>query len=100
MAGVEIGDGSVVGANAVVTKSVEPYQIVGGNPAKLIRHRFDETTRVALLESRWWDKDLNELSKLDCTNIEQFAKDAAAIFKPGCYKAVRIKERKVYPVSP
>jgi carbonic anhydrase/acetyltransferase-like protein (isoleucine patch superfamily) len=55
MSGVTIGDGAVVAARAVVTKDVEPYSIVGGNPAKHIRYRFDEPTREALLRIRWWD---------------------------------------------
>ncbi len=41
MAGVSIGDGSVVAAGSVVTKNVEPYTVVGGVPAKLIRKRFE-----------------------------------------------------------
>jgi hypothetical protein len=55
MSGVTIGDGAVVGACAVVTKSIEPYSMVGGNPAKHIKWRFDEPTRAALLRIKWWD---------------------------------------------
>ncbi|NJB67955.1 chloramphenicol O-acetyltransferase type B [Desulfobaculum xiamenense] len=57
MPGVHIGDGAVVGSRAVVTKNVEPYAIVGGNPACLIRHRFDEEKRRMLLEIAWWNWD-------------------------------------------
>jgi acetyltransferase-like isoleucine patch superfamily enzyme len=53
--GVTIGDGAIVAARAVVVKDVEPYSIVGGNPAKHLRYRFDEPTREALLRIRWWD---------------------------------------------
>ena len=55
MDGVTIGDGAVVGAAAVVTKDVPPYAIVAGVPARIIRYRFDESTRERLLKSRWWD---------------------------------------------
>lgn len=55
LSGITIGDGAIVGAQALVTKDVPPYAIVGGNPAKLIRYRFPEEQREALLEIRWWD---------------------------------------------
>ena len=48
--GVTIGQGAIVAAGAVVTKNVEPYAIVGGNPAKVIKYRFDEGIRNKLLE--------------------------------------------------
>ena len=55
LSGVNIGHGAVVANGAIVTKDVAPYEIVGGNPAKHIRWRFDEPTRTALLKSAWWD---------------------------------------------
>ena len=53
--GLTIGDGAVIGSGAVVTKSVEPYAIVAGVPARTINHRFDEATIERLLALRWWD---------------------------------------------
>jgi acetyltransferase-like isoleucine patch superfamily enzyme len=55
MSGVSIGDGAVVASHAVVTKDVQPYAIVGGNPAKLIKYRFNETEIASLLKVKWWD---------------------------------------------
>jgi chloramphenicol O-acetyltransferase type B len=55
LSGITIGHGAVIANGAVVTKNVAPYEIVGGNPAKHIRWRFDESTREALLKSAWWD---------------------------------------------
>lgn len=61
MPGVTIGDGAVIGTRALVTKDVEPYAIVGGNPAKIIRKRFGEEDIVKLLDLRWWDWREEEL---------------------------------------
>ena len=55
MPGIRIGDGAVIGTRALVTRDVEPYAIVGGNPARTIRKRFDDERVRLLLEMRWWD---------------------------------------------
>ena len=47
----------------MVTKDVPPYAIVGGNPARVIRMRFDEATVAALLEIRWWDWDIEQVTR-------------------------------------
>ncbi|REC46989.1 type B chloramphenicol O-acetyltransferase [Chryseobacterium pennipullorum] len=57
MPGIRIGDGAVIGSRALVTRDVEPYTIVGGNPAKLIRKRFSERHIDMLLEMKWWEWD-------------------------------------------
>ena len=51
--GLSIGDGSVIAANAVVTRDVPPYAIVGGNPANIIRYRFEKEIITRLLTSKW-----------------------------------------------
>ena len=53
--GVHIGDGAIIGANSVVSKDVQPYCVVGGNPIKIIRYRFDRETIEYLLDLKWWD---------------------------------------------
>ncbi|HBY42925.1 type B chloramphenicol O-acetyltransferase [Brevundimonas sp.] len=57
MPGVKIGDGAVIGTRALVTRDVEPYAIIGGNPARVIRKRFDDDSIAMLLEMKWWDWD-------------------------------------------
>lgn len=54
-AGLEIGDGAVIGSGAVVTKSVPPYAIVAGVPARVIRYRFEAPVIEKLLRLKWWD---------------------------------------------
>ena len=59
--GVRIGNGAVIGAGAVVTKDIEPYEIVGGVPAKHIGWRFDPETRERIEQSKWWEKEPAEI---------------------------------------
>lgn len=63
MAGVRIGDGAIIATNSTVVKDVEPYSIVGGNPAKEIRKRFDEKTISKLLDMQWWNWDIEKITK-------------------------------------
>lgn len=57
LGGVTIGDGAIIAAGSVVTKDVDPYAIVGGVPARTIKHRFDEKEKKVIQKSKWWDKD-------------------------------------------
>lgn len=55
MSGVKVGDGAVIGACSVVTKDVNPYEIVAGNPAKVVKKRFDDAIISQLIEIAWWN---------------------------------------------
>jgi acetyltransferase-like isoleucine patch superfamily enzyme len=81
MSGVTIGDGAVIANNSHVVKDVEPYSMVGGNPAKLIKYRFTKEQIENLLEIKWWDWDddkINKYTPLLCNNnIDDFIKLAS-----------------------
>ncbi|QDZ88433.1 Vat family streptogramin A O-acetyltransferase [Priestia megaterium] len=62
MPGINIGDGAIVAAKSVITKDVEPYTIVGGNPAQKIKERFPEQIINKLLEIQWWDLNIEIIS--------------------------------------
>ena len=64
MPGVKIGDGAIVAAHSVVTKDVEPYSVVGGNPARFIKKRFDDELIELLLRFKWWDLPPDELAEV------------------------------------
>ena len=80
MSGITIGDGAVIANNSHVVKNVEPYSIVGGNPAKLIKYRFNEEQIKKLLEIKWWywdDEKINDFTPLLCDdNIDKFIEEA------------------------
>lgn len=62
--GVHIGDGAIIGLNATVAKDVPPYSIAVGNPAKVVKKRFDDELIKLLLKLKWWDKPISEIDKL------------------------------------
>lgn len=76
LSGVSIGDGAIVAANSLVTKDIPPYAIAMGNPAKVVKYRFDEDTISKLLKIKWWDFKEEEIVKiiplLQSNNMEEF----------------------------
>lgn len=76
--GVTVGDGAIIAARSVVVKDVPPYAIVAGNPAKVVKLRFDEETIQRLLRIAWWDWDINKINanlnlicSLDIAKLEE-----------------------------
>jgi virginiamycin A acetyltransferase len=74
MPGIKIGDGAIIATNSTVTKNVEPYSIVGGNPAKEIKKRFAKEQIEKLLEIKWWNWEIEKITEniqnLTSENIE------------------------------
>ena len=78
MSGITIGDGVIIANNSHVVNNVEPYSIIGGNPAKIIKYRFTSEQIKKLLEIKWWywdDEKINKFMPLLCNNqIDEFIK--------------------------
>ena len=88
LSGVTIGDGAIVGACSVITKDVEPFTVVAGNPAAFIRNRFggDDVTR-RVQESRWWDwpiEKIREQARGLMGDAAHFDFTAAAVEEAAC----------------
>lgn len=82
--GVKIGDGAIIGAGAVVTHDVEPYAIMGGVPARVIRYRYPKEMIESFLRIKWWDWSLKKIEdnielfyqpELFCKTFDQLEKD-------------------------
>jgi acetyltransferase-like isoleucine patch superfamily enzyme len=84
LAGVTISDGAVVAAGSVVTKDVEPFTVVAGVPARIIKKRFPDSQIQKLIEMKWWNRDEDWIKKHanNFANIEAFLKNEEN--KGGC----------------
>lgn len=69
MDGVTIGDGAILATNSLIVKDIEPYAIVGGVPAKVIKYRFEKEEIAFLKDFKWWEKDDDWIQK----NIDIFS---------------------------
>ena len=80
--GVHVGDGAIIGANSVVGSDVGPYTIVVGNPAKVLRKRFDDELVDLFLAFRWWDREVEEINALipilTCSDLEKAKRELGA----------------------
>jgi len=63
MPGINIGNGAIIAAYSVVTADVEPYSIVAGNPARMIKRRFSETQIIQLQQLAWWDWHIEKITQ-------------------------------------
>lgn len=78
--GVHIGDGAVIGAGSVVTKDIAPYAIVAGNPARVLRYRFDQQTIKRLLRVKWWNLPDEIIKSLPYDNVEESLRVLETLF--------------------
>jgi virginiamycin A acetyltransferase len=83
LSGISIGHGAIIGAGSIVTKNVPPYAIVAGNPAKIIKYRFDDVEIEFLLNTKWWEIEIEKLSTLniDISNEKHFSSFIEEIIK-------------------
>ncbi|MDR0562044.1 MAG: CatB-related O-acetyltransferase [Spirochaetaceae bacterium] len=86
--GVTIGDGVIIGTKSVVGSNAEPYSILAGNPAKVIRKRFDDELIALLLALKWWDFPIEEINALipvlHNNNLEYVKQKIKEIIAPPC----------------
>ncbi len=82
MPGVTVGDGAVIAAHSVVTQNVDPYTVVGGNPARLIRTRYDPEDIQRLLAARWWDWPVEAITRHAATIMGGTPSELATIAIP------------------
>ena len=91
---VNIGNGAVIAGQSVVTKDVPPYAVVAGNPAKIVKYRFDEKIIGLLLELKWWDLDHEFICKELAPVIDNLPEFIERLTKLECETRLeKIKEK-------
>ncbi|WP_286089003.1 CatB-related O-acetyltransferase [Pseudomonas sp. MWU13-3659] len=96
--GVTIGTGAIIATNSLVTSDVPPYAIVGGNPAKIIKYRHSSEIIQRLLQTEWWNLELNFLRTLPLNNPESFleAIESNSSLPQAQYSKLHIAKRKAH----
>jgi acetyltransferase-like isoleucine patch superfamily enzyme len=105
LSGVMVGDGAVIGAGALIGKSVPPYAIVAGNPAQILRYRFDVETQRRLLALGWWnwdDEQLRAARRWFTAEVAVFLEEMERIHEPAPDSALtrRLRELPPHLVTP
>ena len=90
--GVNVGTGSIIAAGSIVTKDVEPYSIVAGNPARKIRNRIDSKYIEPLLKSAWWLYSPQQISNLRFDDIKEFLSDVQKLGQPDLLPSKKLTE--------
>lgn len=83
MEGISIADGTIIAAGSMVVKNTEPYSVIGGNPAKLIKYRFTPRDIEFLLNLRWWNKDKTWIKKY-CNYFDNIEHLKEKVQEEGC----------------
>lgn len=83
--GVHIGNGAIIGLNSVVASDIPAYAVAAGNPARVLRMRFDDALIAMMERLRWWDRPVDEINRLipllTCPDLEQVRREIARILE-------------------